>query len=61
MMLKVEYKVVEKNSGIDPKDFNEGNMNSLWERRLNEIGAEGWELAGIDGWLYIFQRKVVKK
>ena len=51
-MKQIEYKV----ENIQVQLKGNKNFSEVMEERLNSLGEEGWELAGINGTIFYFKR-----
>lgn len=56
-MERFEYKVVTL-SILYHMDDNNSALRNFDLERLNELGAEGWEVCAVDGPRYLLKRKI---
>lgn len=55
-MKEFEYKLEDIVIQLKP----DISFNEVMSERLNSLGKEGWELAGVNGTIFYFKREIIK-
>lgn len=57
-MERFEYKVVSLSVLYHMEDDDNNPLRNFDLERLNDLGAEGWEVCAVDGHKYLLKRKI---